>query len=505
MSMGYVVLLLVLFGLFVVIPSEIFGTARVFLWADDKFLSFPAFVRFLIAWLLSVASYMTGLTIIIGIIEIFRQWKRYIKRKHQQFVDTANESIWQEVLRNDRRKLIYAYLIWPFHEVRLDYRMLSGIYRQIYPTLSDYASLIVASLVIMLGDFMLMLAPTSIRFLIIRRKLNYGTEICGYIVLSLFLSLCMNFYSTGNMVSSLGIMYTFATYCILSYQSSEYSDEWYSMKISPILLIIVGLSGISLFSWMVINSGRYVPARSALNIANEGQYIPIREAMVIGCTWLMSKEHFAHRETEQHYEANQQKTHREPPEGTHVTFNNEPPDVPTLLVDTAIAHIGRITPYENPYISPELTQARHYIERPFLRMLSERYHNKDTHKILARHFMLYKEMTLFVIFAMLLGNNNTLHSLVRTKLKERLSDGLSDAVIKKRNELWRTMSEKFYESYSRTHDLATTLEYVFWNTLPENVKQYGFADLDENGYLMRIFNFTKDALKDEEHKIQPPV
>ena len=110
--------------------------------------------------------------------------------------------------------------------------------------------------------------------------------------------------------------------------------------------------------------------------------------------------------------------------------------------------------------------------------------------------MLYKEMTLFVIFAMLLGNNNTLHSLVRTKLKERLSDGLSDAVIRKRNELCRTMSEKFYECYSRTHDLAVTLEYVFWNTLPEQLKAGEFFGKE---CLVHIFQFCREAVTKDFH------
>ena len=117
---------------------------------------------------------------------------------------------------------------------------------------------------------MLMLTPTLNRFSLIRRKLKYGTEICGYLIVSLFTSLYANFFTTGYMVSSLGIMYTFAVYCILSYQSSEYSEEWYSVKINPILLTTTGLISLSLFSWITINSEQYLSAHKVLRISNEG-------------------------------------------------------------------------------------------------------------------------------------------------------------------------------------------------------------------------------------------
>ena len=359
------VILWISFGLLVMLPAYVLGITRVFIWVDNKFLSFPAFVRFLIAWVSSVISHMTGLTIIIGIAEIFRQCYRYRKRKHQASINTDNASIWQEACRNDRRKLIYAYLIWPFHEVLLDYRMMSNLYKQIYPTFSDYGLVVIATLTIIFGDLLLMLTPTLIRFLLIRRKLKYGTEICGYLVVSLFTSLYANFFTTGYMVSSLGIMYTFATYCILSYQSSDYSEEWYSMKINPILLTAEGLSCISLFSWITINSEQYLSAHKVLRISNEGQYIPIREAVVIACMWLMSKE-----------KANTKKS-EQPPEPPHCEAyrEHEPPlhDTADTLIDIGLAHIGRITARTNSYITPEQTQARHQAERPFLKLLSERY------------------------------------------------------------------------------------------------------------------------------------
>ncbi|MBQ4402031.1 MAG: hypothetical protein II832_07690 [Synergistaceae bacterium] len=164
------------------------------------------------------------------------------------------------------------------------------------------------------------------------------------------------------------------------------------------------------------------------------------------------------------------------------------------LVGIALAHIGRPTQSPNPYLTPSQTEARHQVERPFLRLLSERYKDAGERKAMAQHFMLYKEMTLFVIFAMVLGKDKGLHATVRTMLKARLSEGLPQEVISRRNERWRTMSEKFYESYTRTHDIAGTLEYVFWNSLPEGVAR---PEPIGGEQLKEIFEFCRVAVARE--------
>ena len=108
--------------------------------------------------------------------------------------------------------------------------------------------------------------------------------------------------------------------------------------------------------------------------------------------------------------------------------------------------------------------------------------------------MLYKEVTLFMIFASVLRNDKPLHTKVQRKLKIRLSLGLPSKVIVKCNDYRHKLSEKFYESYTRTKDLAGTLDYVFWSVLPEKLKGESFADLVGNGCLMQIFNYTRNAV-----------
>lgn len=282
-------------------------------------------------------------------------------------------------------------------------------------------------------------------------------------------------------MSSLGIMYTFAAYCILSYQSSEYSDKWYSMKINPILLIITGLLGISLFSWIVVNSGQYFPSRFALKIANEGQYIPIREAIVIVCMWLMNKEKFTREKQEHTYE---EAPHQEQHSGTFYMAEH--------LVNIGLSHIGRKTKTQNPYITPKQTEERQKIERPFLKLLADNYKDEATRKTLAQYFMLYKEMILFVIFAMTLKQNPALYTEVKGRLRERLSEGLSPEAIKKRNCYWRELSRALYESGRRTQSLGSVLEDVFWGKLPKKVNSIEKCGHDS---LYAIFCYIRKAVE----------
>lgn len=202
---------------------------------------------------------------------------------------------------------------------------------------------------------------------------------------------------------------------------------------------------------------------------------------------------------------NEQTTYRnQPPEPPHrePRQESEPPqppqpDIADTLINIELAHIGRITTRTNPYITPKQTAERHNVERTFLKLLSKRYTDTETHKNLAIYFMVYKEVTLFVIFAMVLKNDKPLLAKIHSRLKVRLSLGLPSKVIAHHNQYWRKLSEKFNESYIQTHDLATTLDYVFWSVLPENLKGEGFADLTGNGYLKQIFDYAREAIAQE--------
>lgn len=235
----------------------------------------------------------------------------------------------------------------------------------------------------------------------------------------------------------------------------------------------------------------------------ERWYIPVLEAIFACCVLTRHKDKTAPaqpqqpREPSRNSKTGEQTTHsNQPPEPRQEPEPPQPPlhDKADTLIDIGLACIGHVTARDNPYITPEQTQSRHNVKRPFLSMLSERYTDKDTRKALARHFMLYKEVTLFMIFASVLRNDKPLHTKVQRKLKIRLSLGLPSKVIVKCNDYRRKLSEKFYESYTRTKDLAGTLDYVFWSVLPEKLKGESFADLVGNGCLMQIFDYTRKAV-----------
>ena len=63
--------------------------------------------------------------------------------------------------------------------------------------------------------------------------------------------------------------------------------------------------------------------------------------------------------------------------------------------------------------------------------------------------------------------------------------------------MWRELSEKFYESYTRTRDMAGTLEYVFWITLPESVKGVGVDEYIGKDSLNSIFEYSRRAIAQE--------
>ena len=174
--------------------------------------------------------------------------------------------------------------------------------------------------------------------------------------------------------------------------------------------------------------------------------------------------------------------------------NNANINIAEHLVNIGLAYIGRKTKTANPCITPAQTEERQSIERPFLKLLADNYNDEATRKILAQYFMLYKEMLLFLIYAMALKKNPVLHSEVKGKLKERMSEGLSPEAIKKRNDYWRELSRTFYESDKGTQDIGHVLEAVFWDKLPKKVKSIPKCGHDS---LYTIFCYISKAIARE--------
>lgn len=388
--------------------------------------------------------------------------------------------------KKDKLKLIYAYIIspiWIF--LSIGGNISSEIYRMYGSSAvsesfgySNRAAFVLG----MIGYLPLMTPPTFIRFALLQRKLKYGVELSIFLSLSLFISLLFSYFLTSNMPLTFGLFDTFMVYCILSYKSSEYSEEWNLYTFNPIVFTLVALALMTLMSGIMTEQKQW--------------YMPIWETIFACCVLTRHKDKIAPTEPSRPPEP----PHREPRQEPEQPPRAEAPDIADTLTDIGLAHIGRVTARDNPYLTPEKTAERRNVERPFIKALYERYPDEQTRKALSRYFMLYKEFTLFVIFSMVLNKDKPLHARVQSKLKVRLSQGLPSKVIAKRNEYWRKLSEKFFESYKRTKDIARTLDYAFWSVLPERIKGEDFANLVGNGYLMQIFEYTKDVIAKEYKK-----
>ncbi len=302
--------------------------------------------------------------------------------------------MWSSLRKIDKAKLIYAYVVTPLFL----FMFISGnISSELYHIHGSKTALntpfwLVLRLVI-LGYLPLILPPTVIRFIIPRRELRYGIEIYCYMLLSMFLTRVLSVIMMGKLISTLGLLDTLVLYCILSYKTTDYSEI---PRLYRYILTFLTLGAIFILPYF----------------SNNKHYIfPIYEALVL-CIVLNTLKNDVRAVDEATSASSSSSQYQE--------VSREPSDIVTRLVDTGLAHIGRITPTANPYLTPEQTEERHKVERPFLKLLSDRYRAEVDRKVLSQYFMIYKEMTLFIIYAMVLKSERMLHAQVRTKLKESL-------------------------------------------------------------------------------------
>ncbi len=182
------------------------------------------------------------------------------------------------------------------------------------------------------------------------------------------------------------------------------------------------------------------------------------------------------------------------PESEQEENDNVNINMAECLVNIGLTHIGRKTKTANPCITPVQMEEHQSIERPFLKLLADSYKDEVTRKTLTQYFMLYKEMLLFLIYATMLKKNPVLHIEVKGKLKERMSEGLSQEAIKKRNDYWRELSMKFYEESKGTQNIGHVLEAVFWDKLPKKVNPIPKCGHDS---LYTIFCYINKAIVHE--------
>lgn len=159
--------------------------------------------------------------------------------------------------------------------------------------------------------------------------------------------------------------------------------------------------------------------------------------------------------------------------------------IATPLVCLGLACIGRKSQFFNPYLTPEREDIRHKAEYSFLRQLAQKYHDADARKVLAKHFMLYKEMLLSLTFSILLKKDAELHDLVKKELSIWLTKGLYMASAVKRKEYMYEFSKAFYDEYKRTKNLELTLNYSFWQVAAER-----YPDIVSPAELSTLMRFS---------------
>ena len=118
--------------------------------------------------------------------------------------------------------------------------------------------------------------------------------------------------------------------------------------------------------------------------------------------------------------------------------------------------------------------------------------------ILSKHFMLYKEVSLFIIYAILLKGDTKIHEKVKAELTGRLSYGVSEEELRQRDAYWYELSRKFYDEYMRTQNINVALNYCFWEVLKErNPEMVSASDVSNDYGLSRIYRYVYETVSTE--------
>lgn len=421
--------------------------------------------------------------------------------------------MWDKMQKKDKIKLIYAYIVSPLMIIgNIGGRIITELYsmygRNATQDILSNGALskinLTAFMLGLLGYLPIAIPPTIMRFIAIRHKLKYGIEIYCYMLLSFFFARVLVFMLTGTIDPTLGFLDSLVIYCILSFRTTEYREIPHSYRYG-LTFLTIGAAFVILYF-------------TSEHFTSDKQYLfPIWEAIALCLVLNRRTESIAPKEPEQPYETqhsnniNAQTTyHQQPPEPPHREIRQEPKppqspqlDIADTLIDIGLAHIGRTTALDNPYITPEQTEARKRVERPFLRVLADNYRDEQSRKILARHFMVYKEVSLFMAFAFILKRDKELHNTVRERLKELLSQGLLSEVRKKWDENVYRISRTFYDEYKQTRELSHALKAAFCETVPEYgaVTAERLSELCDKDEMQRIFMYSYDAVLREYRKI----
>ena len=271
---------------------------------------------------------------------------------------------------------------------------------------------------------------------------------------------------TGIPAGTLELLGSLTVYCVLSYGSIGHNDI---LKQKRYALTGLTLAVPFAMPFIVFQMFGAFP-KQGLGLFWEAVFI----AIMVNC-------HLP-QQTETRYSSSNY-SNEPPPPPPHEDAQSSRQDDALRLVNLGLAAIGRKTKRTNLYLTPERETERHRAEHPFLRQLAEKYRDADTRKVLAKHFMLYKETCLYVIFSVVLKGNAELHSLIKDELTERLDEGLTIIAKTRRKQYMYAFSRAFYDEYQRT------------DKHPELVSTYELSRLLNMVGLGNVYRYSYDTMK----------
>lgn len=392
-----------------------------------------------------------------------------------------NTSFWSNLNKYDKRKLIYAYIISPLIIMgSLGSNLTSGAYSKTGQVIIPPCGAVFG--LAMMAYLPAILPAIAIRFGYFKRALSYGLELFVSMWVSIIMSLLLLSFMLRVPAVTQGFLGTLTVYCVLSYCSIGYNNipkqTRYGLTVLNITIPFVAYHMLGAYH------------KQGFALFWEAVFMSI----IVNCHLPKTSETIHNSSSWQSTTTNH---FTEPPKSPPP--HSEPHEVPNphqqdavRFVRLGLAAIGRKTVQPNPYLTPEREAQRRNAERYFLLQLAAKYKDVSARKVLAKHFMLYKEACLYIVFASLLKDNPELHSIVKVELTKQLSEGLSAKALIRRKEYMFAFSRAFYDEYHRTRSVERVLGFMFWSVLRDKHPELESEELDGLG---QVYRYEYEAVK----------
>ena len=136
-----------------------------------------------------------------------------------------NTSFWSTLNKYDKLKIAYAYIFSPlFIMASLGGSIQSDLYAKYGDKALGQVPCGAVFGLAMISYVPTILPSTLVRFAYFKRELNYGLEMYASMWIATVLSLILAFLMVGASVGTIGLLGTFAVYCVLSYKATGFNE-----------------------------------------------------------------------------------------------------------------------------------------------------------------------------------------------------------------------------------------------------------------------------------------